>query len=265
MALRASDVNTRAEIEAERLGLPPFVPWEGHGGLRAAILSRHTQGEHVSIFGPTGLGKTTVALDVVQGFHDLGGACIILTNKKKDEGITKFIAANPRDWSRIKDWPPQYGDRVKNGLVLWPDYPGMSPAGRRRVAQIFHKALNDLMHQGAWYVYLDEANYLVEQLKLKTDLDEMWQQSRSNDLSIIAGAQRPVWISKGMTTQQKWVLAFRPDEAEEGQAVGKSLGSSQRWAPILEKVPFRKFICYYSPQRKYYLSTIRSTTGVDST
>jgi len=244
--------------------LPRFVPWEGIGGLRAAILETHEQGEHVSVFGPTGLGKTTVSLDLLEGFHDLGGHCVILANKPRDRALSELLRAHPTQWSRIKEWPPDYGDRIKRGLVLWPDYPGTNDAARKKVAGVLRRAIDAIMREGAWYVFLDEANYLVEQLGLKRYLDELWQQSRSSDVSVIAGAQRPVWTSKGMTTQQKWVLAFRSDSDDDADAVGRSLGGRARWGPVLEDLPYRRFICAYLPRRLYYVSTVRTTTGVEA-
>lgn len=248
-------------IQRREVELPEEVPWRGAGGLRAAILETHEQGEHVSVFGPTGTGKTTVSLDLLQGFHDLGGHCVILTNKPRDRTISELLSSRPREWSRIRGWPPDYGDRVKRGLVLWPDYPGTNEAARRKVAGTFRRAIDALMREGAWYVFLDEANYLVEQLGLKKYLDELWQQSRSSDISVIAGAQRPVWTSKGMTTQQKWVLAFRPDSDDDADAVGRSLGGRARWGPVLEELRYRAFVTAYLPRRRYYVSTVRTGTG----
>lgn len=243
------------------VALPPFVPWEGLGGIRAEIVGTHRQGEHVSGFGPSGSGKTTALVSLLTGFHELGGHCVMLANKARTQMLTKFVTERPDDWSRITSWPPEYGHRVKRGLVLWPPYPGTDTEQRKRVRETMVKAIDAINREGGWYVYLDEANYLVEQLRLREYLDELWQQARSSDVSVLAGAQRPVWTSKAMTTQQKWIMAWRPENEDDGAKVALSLGGRARWGTALDELSYHAFVVAYLPRRIYYTSDTHTSTG----
>jgi hypothetical protein len=240
---------------------PPFHPWEGPGGLRQAVLQEHSQGEHVSVFGPSGSGKSTVCRSLMQGWREQGGACLIVANKNRTAELVRFIAANPETWSRIGSWPPEYGHRAKGGLVLWPPYPGATAKARDKVKDTFIKAFDSVLREGGWFVNFDEANYLVEQLGLKAYLDEVWEQARSSDISAVAGAQRPVFTTKGMATQQKWVMAFRTENDTDADGVGRAMGGRQRWGPLIQDLPYHEFIAGYLPNRKYYLSDAFTSAG----
>src|SRR5438034_912004 len=71
--------------ERETAVVAPFVPWEWlYGYLRR----RFRQGDHVAIIGPTGTGKTHLALEVAE----LRSYVIVVACKPDDPLITDAVA-----------------------------------------------------------------------------------------------------------------------------------------------------------------------------
>ena len=221
-ALRESGI----EIVSWRKAAPQFIEaWK--------------QGEHLVLLGKTGRGKTTFAVDVLERRHEQRRAKIIsMVTKKRDETSAALIGDG---WSRITDWPPSYAQRKRGMLVLWPPYTKAStyPAD---VRSTFREALDEIMEEGSWTLYLDEASYMVESLRLRTSMDEFFTQSRSNKITLVAGSQRPVWVSRSMVSQHAWVASFRIGDMEDARRAGEVMGDRARYTPVINALGAHQFL-----------------------
>lgn len=142
-----------------------------------------SQGEHVSLIGPTGQGKTTLALELLP----IRQYVVALGTKPKDPTLTKLI--REQGYTRIQAW----GDRkLQKRLLLWPRMGHERDIANQR--KQFTIALNEMYREGRWSIYIDEARYMAEMLKMQTMLKLLWTQGRSSKLTIIAGAQRPAFV-----------------------------------------------------------------------
>lgn len=218
--------------------------------LRPAFLERFEQGEHCATIGPTGQGKTTLAFDLLEGFHEHGGSVIVLANKNRDPVLSKLVAAG---WPRIKSWPPHYEHRVARKVILWPNYGLASNARANR--PIFVKALDGIMKEGKWFVYVDEMRYMIEQLGLRTIFDEYWNAARSNRVTLIAGSQGVSWIPRGMTTQESWLFLFRPRNAEERKDYATAAGEIEV-REELRTLGNHEFLMVHTPSGERYISRV---------
>lgn len=157
---------------------------------------RWEQGEHVSLIGPTGHGKTTV------------GDALMLRRK-----YVTVLALKPADttldnlyqhgFEKVVTWPPPAG---VNRVLLWPLYRG--PEDRPHQAEIMRKALLGMFHDGGWTCFADELRRLTS-MGLGPILEEWWQQGRSVLLSLVAGMQRPAWVPLAAYSQVTHLFLWR--------------------------------------------------------
>lgn len=160
----------------------PFVPWE-----EFYARFKWKQGEHMTLVGPTGQGKTTLALKLL-AFRTY---ILVFVTKKKDPLLGELERAG---YIRVKEWqgvPPGQGGPSK--IVLAPPFDKDRPRTRTQQRE-FGEALDRVFEQGGWTVYMDEAVYITNNLKLAQEAELLWLQGRTLGVTMVAATQRPVNI-----------------------------------------------------------------------
>lgn len=156
------------------------------------------QGEHLSILGATGGGKTRLALALLP----LRTYISFLATKPRDETITRYGRRNK--YELIRKWPPSpRSERV----LLWPKF--IKPGDEVNQAKVFYEAMMAMFVEGGWSVYVDEAYYFSKVLKFDAILRIYWTQARSNDVTLIASTQRPRDVPLLMYDQATHLFFFR--------------------------------------------------------
>lgn len=153
------------------------IPWDV---LMANMVWR--QGEHVTLVGPTGCGKTTVALAMLEKRQWI---CVLAT-KPRDP----LIKSLPKQGFKVIDrWPPP--DYLRK-VVLWPKISALGDmASQKREIQ---RAMAMMYRSGGWCVVGDELRYLTQTLGLKREAEMYWLQGRSLGISFVTATQRPAWV-----------------------------------------------------------------------
>lgn len=153
------------------------------------------QGEHLSIIGPTGTGKTTLEIELLK----IRQYVVFLATKPADE---KIAGLEQRGYTRVDAWPRFPPDDVERYL-LWPKGSGsMGGESKGRQRAVVHDALKRIFEgprggkPGRWCVCVDEARYVADPkyLGLSGDINQLLIQGRSVYVSMVLGFQRPSWV-----------------------------------------------------------------------
>lgn len=153
------------------------------------------QGEHLSIIGPTGTGKTTLTIELLR----IRKFVVFVATKPADELVESL---EHRGYVRIEAWPRQLPDDTPRWLLWPPGGASMDREARMRQRAIVHDALRRIFagprggEPGRWCVCIDEARYVADPkfLGLHNDINQMLIQGRSVKLSCVLGFQRPSWV-----------------------------------------------------------------------
>ena len=223
---------------------PIVLLWEDFTEM---FFQGHKQGEHVSLVGATGSGKSVCGIEL----------CKIVGSRKAKDGRPSrvtVLADKPRDdtvmrlhvkdgWPIIKKWPPSYGQEHN---IVWPKAPNPSQAVRRHRA-VFLPLLEQIYQEGGQTVYIDEAAYFEDKppsgLGMGGTMGQFWRAARSNKVSMIAATQRPTRVSRLMWSEPSWLFIFKIEDGDDLRRVAELSGDKQSIWRIVPKLGGHEFLC----------------------
>lgn len=143
------------------------------------------QGEHVSIIGPTGTGKTTIAHSIL----DAREYVCVLAVKRFDDTLQRFKSGHRYGRARydvIRKWPPDFN---QHKVIYWQKPTKIED--QYKMAEAIHNALNEMYRSGGWCIYLDECGYIAGNLGLGKAVGVLLNQGRSAHISMVCTMTRP--------------------------------------------------------------------------
>lgn len=153
------------------------------------------QGEHVILVGDTGSGKTYLESKLLP----LRKHVIVLRTKPDDIKFTDFRKVT--SVFKIGAFPFNNAGQEITKYLLVPKYEDQ----RREAARLFETA----WLEGGWTVAVDETYYATNILKLESYINKLLTQGRSKRITVVAGMQRPAWVSRFALSQCTHAFIFR--------------------------------------------------------
>jgi hypothetical protein len=187
------------------------VPWE-----RAIARMDWRPGEHITLIGPAGVGKTELMIDLLSR-RKFG---IFLNTKRIDS---------------TQDRLKSLGFRVtKDGNInhvasqRWMVSP---PWNRKDFAStdskhavIFTRALTEAFWQTGWSVGIDELEFINRDLKITAPVDKLLRQGRSQHNSMILGTQRPRHVTLHAYEQATHMFIWKQRDASNAMRAAELAG-----------------------------------------
>lgn len=235
----------RAAIPEEVVKVPRWS-WDE---VREYFATQHKLGEHVAIEGPTGTGKTTLALEllVARGARPAKDRrptrVTVLETKRRDRTTQALFGLGWSRVTKIDEWPPNFGEEH---TVVWPA-PGPTSAASRPQKPLFLHVLDEIEESGQQIVYLDEAADFTDPeseggFGLRGMLSIYWRRSRSAGISLVAATQRPVAVPRLMWDSSSWFFLFRPEDEDDLKRIAQLSGFKELALDIVPRLDMHEFL-----------------------
>lgn len=177
------------------------------------------QGEHVTIIGPTGSGKTWLAESILP----IRRFVAVMITKKKDPMIGKFEKGG---YKRVKDWH-EIPHEIHSRILLHPPFARDEPKERHQ-RDSFAYAFDRAFEQGHWTLYADELPYVIDELKLQHKVKRQLNQGRSLKSSLVSSAQRPAFLPLLAYSAATHLFFFRTTDETDLKRIGGLGGVSNK-------------------------------------
>lgn len=179
-------------------------------------------GEHVTLIGPTGRGKTELLIALM----DLRQWGVFVSTKRRDSTQAPLVRMGFRP---ITD-PAEVQPEVHGRYLFQTPWPKGVPADELKNAQraTVGNLLIRLRDQGGYTVGLDEVRYLTQTLGLASELEVLWLQGRSEGTSLIANTQRPRFIPLEAYSQATHLFFWTSPDLQDVARIGEMAAFDRR-------------------------------------
>jgi len=181
---------------------------------------RYRPGEHVTMVGPTGCGKTWLAYQLIGQYASTRWPAVSLMKKPRDP-VTNMYARRLK-FRIVPTWPPVWSPwkpQDPPGWVVWPRTKFDPDLDRPYKANIFRKALmnayrgNGVFRKRPRIIYVDDAYGIAIILDLDDELIEMWTEARTMECGLWTGFQKPSHVPLWAYSQAEHLILFNdPDK-----------------------------------------------------
>src|SRR5581483_763753 len=191
----------------------PAAEWEN---VADHLEQEWRPGDHVTLIGPTGSGKTHAALELA----DMTGYALLLATKRRDPLLERLPAAGWRIVGSLREirfaedrgrWRP-----LHRHVVYWPARSGEGLEARRKLqAGAMRNALDWIDKTGGWTTVIDETLWFCRNLGLARELESVWFQGRTQGVSLVACAQRPAHVPRLAYSQSRFLFLWRTGDGSD--------------------------------------------------
>ena len=190
----------------------PFVEWK-----QFLTNMDWRQGEHVTLIGHTGAGKTELTLALLRTRKYV----VFLGTKSKDDTQDALHDMGYKFFTDSKSLEVD----VAPHIVIRPKFPKVNVKELKdQHREVFRETIMRAYRQGGWTIVLDEARYITEFLGLKDEVMLCWLQGRSKGISVVANTQRPRFIPLEAYDSATHLFFWRSSDLENVRRVGELAG-----------------------------------------
>jgi energy-coupling factor transporter ATP-binding protein EcfA2 len=212
---------------------------------------RYRGGEHVSFIGPTGSGKTHLALQLLARSASEELPAYVTVMKARDKTLNVFLGSHER-WKRLLNYPPPPvlpGATRPVGYLVWPVHTNDPEGDDQRHEQIFHRMHRQLYVKGNNIIFDDEVVSLVREMGMKPDLTRIWTKGRSIGSGLWAATQRPAMVPLEMYDQAQHLFLGNIKDKRSQDRFGEISGvDPELVVAVVRKLP--KFHWLYVRQEE---------------
>lgn len=172
-----------------------LVPWQEFKSQ-----FRWKQGEHLTAVAPTGAGKTTLFSELMP----FRGYNIMFGTKPADKSYDRILRNGYKRIESINEIRSYH-----DNYLLWPRQAKTIRDTMLNQRKVFLEAMDSIVEQQSWTVWIDESKYIAEMLKLKTELTYCLEQLRSINATVICGAQRPAFLPMSALSSATHIFTWK--------------------------------------------------------
>lgn len=197
---RSQELSQETRKLAQIATQAPRIPWDE---FRKTVF-RWKAGEHMSLIGPTGLGKTTMLVNVLP-IHPF---VTVFATKPRDKTMSGLIRDS--GYVRFDRWPNGLDAQQYPRRVIWPDATRLDSHVTQKA--VFQDAFARIYREGGWTLALDETWYVDDILGLGREIKTYLLQARSLDISLLSAFQRPAWVPRELYSSSTHLMFWRTND-----------------------------------------------------
>jgi len=206
-------------------------------------------GEHVTILGPTGDGKTRLAFELLACTAHPRLPFIALVTKPQggDSTVTKF--ARDMKVKTIRSWPPPpvttLFERKTPGWVLWPktSFDDLTGSEENQHYQ-FARCMSDSFKKRNRIIFADELFWLTKHLGMQRRTDHIHTQGRGLGVGLWVCSQRPRDIPMNAYSQAEHIFMSNDRDVEARKRYAE-IGGVDRHLILHNLARLRKYELLY--------------------
>lgn len=200
------------------------------------------QGEHITLIGPTGAGKTELIVNIARERTWE----VFLATKRVDKTQHEL---HKLTGFRTITAAPELNPEIGRRFIFKPPWPRNATSAQVKAAhaQAFRSILHRAFYQTGWTVIVDEGRYIAKRLGLQDELELFWLQGRSQGNSLITATQRPRFIPLEAYDQASHLFLWRDNDTANIARVAEMAGVNRK--TVIDIVPSlgRHDVLYVQP------------------